>query len=201
MQTSGRKRICGVVLAAGRSSRMGRPKQLLPVGDGASMVQTVTDTVRPCVDELVVVVGHVAGQVAAVLAADDVSLAVNDNVDRGMLSSVQAGVRHTEAELGYLICLADQPSISATVISAVVEAARQGAGIVIPTIDGRRGHPVFIARRYRNEILQLDPEQVGLNQVTRAHPEDTVELAMHDELILQDIDTPAQYAAVVGART
>jgi molybdenum cofactor cytidylyltransferase len=68
------------------------------------------------------------------------------------------------------------------------------AGIVIPTFDGQRGHPVFIHRRYRSEILGLDPQMVGLNAVTRAHAQDTIEVALDDELILDDMDTPSDYA-------
>ena len=59
-------------------------------------------------------------------------------------------------------------------------------------------HPVFIHRRFREEILDLDPEAVGLNTVTRGHVSDTVEIAVDDELILEDMDTPGDYARVVA---
>ena len=68
---------------------------------------------------------------------------------------------------------------------------------MIPTFDGHRGHPVFIHSRYREEILSLDPVAVGLNVVTRGHVDDTVEIAVDDARILEDMDTPNDYAREV----
>ncbi len=187
--------ISAIVLAAGRSRRMGQPKQLLVLSAKDNVIQVVTRLIRPLVHRVVVVVGHVGGQVAANLADQDITLAINPDVDRGMLSSVQVGIRAVEDPCdGYLICLGDQPSLHAAVIDAVLHNAAGGAGIVIPTYDGRRGHPVFIHRRYRDEILALDPATTGLNAVTRSHDDDTVEVAWRDARILDDMDTPADYA-------
>lgn len=187
--------VTGIVLAAGRSRRMGRPKQLLRLADDCTVIETVAQRVRPFVHELVVVVGHVGGQVAAVLADSDVVIAVNSHVDRGMLSSAQAGVRQADPSTrGYLFCLGDQPSLRAPVVNAVLDAARGGAGIVLPVFEGRRGHPVFIHCRYRERILALDPDTVGLNEITRGYPADTLEVELSDAMILDDMDTPADYA-------
>ncbi|MDA0334208.1 MAG: nucleotidyltransferase family protein [bacterium] len=187
--------ISAIVLAAGRSRRMGRPKQLLPLSGKDNVIQVVTRLIRPLVRHVVVVVGHVGGQVAASLADQDITLAINTDVDRGMLSSVQVGIRAVpEPCEGYLICLGDQPSLHAAVIDAVLHNAAAGVGIVMPTYDGKRGHPVFIHRRYREEILALDPETTGLNAVTRSHEAETVEVAWSDARILDDMDTPTDYA-------
>jgi molybdenum cofactor cytidylyltransferase len=187
--------VTAILLAAGRSRRMGRPKQLLPLRGEDTVIEVVASRLRPHVMELVVVVGHVGGQVAAMLADQDVILAINDNVDAGMLSSVQAGVRAADPRSrGYLICLGDQPSLQTPVIEAVLQGAAGGGGIVIPTYGGKRGHPVFIHRRYREEILALDPVTTGLNVLTRGHREDTVEIVLRDALILDDMDTPDDYA-------
>ncbi len=186
--------VIGILLAAGRSRRMGQPKQLLPLAGLQTVVEVVAHQIRPHVSSLVVVGGHVGGQVAAMLSALDITLAINENVDRGMLSSVQAGILAANHGRGYLICLGDQPSLRGAAIDAVVRASVGAAGIVIPTFDGQRGHPVFIHRRYRSEILGLDPQRVGLNAVTRAHAQDTIEVALDDELILDDMDTPSDYA-------
>ena len=178
---------------------MGQPKQLLPLAGQNTVIEVVARRLRPLVDGLVVVVGHVGGQVAAMIADLDITLAINDDVDRGMLSSVQVGVRAADSDCrGFLICLGDQPSLQASVIGAVLHhPATDRAGIVIPTIDGRRGHPVFIHSRYREEILGLDPVAVGLNVVTRGHVDDTVEIAVDDARILEDMDTPNDYAREV----
>ena len=185
--------VVGILLAAGRSRRMGQPKQLLPLTGHDTVIEVVARRVRP----------HVGGQVAAVIADLDITLAINHDVDRGMLSSVQAGVRAAGTRCrGYLICLGDQPSLRASVIEAVLRRAERHpatgeAGIVIPTFDGERGHPVFIHSRYRDEILALDPEAAGLHAVTRGHVDDTVEIAVDDRLILDDMDTPPDYAREV----
>ncbi|HJP30764.1 MAG: nucleotidyltransferase family protein [Candidatus Latescibacteria bacterium] len=187
--------VAGILLAAGRSRRMGRPKQLLRLAGSDTVVETVAGRIRPLVDRLVVVVGHVGGQVASMLADLDITLAINDDVDRGMLSSVQVGVRAVDPTFcGYLICLGDQPSLRVPVIEAVLGGARQGAGIVIPTFHGKRGHPVFIHRRYRDHMLGLDPETTGLHTVTRGHADDTLEIGLDEAVILDDMDTPSDYA-------
>ena len=187
-------RVAGIVLAAGRSRRMGRPKQVLPLGGADTVIQVVTRRLRPHVDTVVVVVGHVAGQVAALLAADEVTLAVNDDVDRGMLSSVQCGLRAAGPDRdGYLVCLGDQPGVEPAILAAITAAAAQAdKGIVMPTFGGRRGHPVYLARRYYEEILSLG-DDVGLNTVTRAHPEDTLEVPVAAATVLDDMDTPDDY--------
>ena len=93
----------------------------------------------------------------------------------------------------YLICLGDQPRLSGVVVERVLQARTQtDAGIIIPTSNGKRGHPVLIRNAYRAEILAL-PLDVGLNAVTRGHPEDTYELPVAEDAILTDMDTPADY--------
>jgi molybdenum cofactor cytidylyltransferase len=174
---------------------MGRPKQLLPLDGRRTTIEVVSARVRPHVDVLVVVVGHVAGQVAAVLADHDVELTVNEHVDRGMLSSVQCGLRVCGPEWrGYLVCLGDQPSLSDVVVDTVLAAAAaSGRGIVIPTFSGRRGHPVYLSGKYYGEIMGLGSDQ-GLNVVTRSHEDDTLEVPVPESAILDDMDTPADYA-------
>ena len=190
--------VAGIVLAAGRSRRMGRPKQLLPL-NGVTMIECVVTRIRPHVDLLVVVIGHAAEQVAAALRTRGVRLAVNDDVDRGMLGSVKCGLRAAgSAWRGFLFCLGDQPGLTDPVLRTVLSgAASSGKGIVIPTFSGRRGHPVYLSRRYYDPILGLD-ESLGLNAVTRSHPADTLEVPVAEPAVLEDMDTPDDYARLLG---
>ena len=184
--------IAGIVLAAGMSTRMGSFKQLLPL-QGRRVVQVVVERIVPRVERVYVVVGHRASEVEAALVDYPVECVYNPDYDRGMLSSVQAGVRAAGCAGGYLICLGDQPGIPVTAVEKVVAAARSSkAGIVIPVHGGHRGHPVYLRRKYREEILNL-PEERGLNEVTRGHPEDTLEVPVDDVWILKDMDTPEEY--------
>ena len=110
-----------------------------------------------------------------------------------MLSSVQCGVRAVDRVADYLICLGDQPRLSGAVVEQVLQARNHiSEGIIVPIANGKRGHPVLIRNAYRAEILGL-PLDVGLNAVTRGHPEDTCELPVAEAAILTDMDTPADY--------
>ncbi|MCY3737969.1 MAG: nucleotidyltransferase family protein [Gemmatimonadaceae bacterium] len=191
--------MAGVLLAAGRSRRMGRPKQLLPI-DGITMIEAVITRVRPHVDHLVVVIGHAAEEVAPLLRPHGVRVAVNEEVDRGMLGSVKCGLRAAGTRCrGYLFCLGDQPGLTDSVVQAVLTAAASSEkGIVIPSYSGRRGHPVYLSRRYYHEILGLD-ERSGLNALTGSRPSDTLEVPVADPAVLEDVDTPADYARMLDA--
>ena len=193
----GRAQVAGILLAAGRSRRMGRPKQLLP-WNGATMIESVASRIRPHVDLLVVVVGHAAEQVAAALRNRGVRLVVNDEVDRGMIGSVKCGLRAAGSGWnGYLFCLGDQPGLTDPILRVLLaEASSSEKGIVIPTFSSRRGHPVYLSRRYYDEILGLD-EGLGLNAVTGSHPADTLEVPVAEPGVLEDMDTPEDYARLL----
>ena len=192
MRADGTGRVAGIILAAGMSTRMGPLKQLLPLG-GRAAIEWIAEAVGPRLDEVVVVLGHRAEEIAPVLADHPVRWVVNSGYQAGMVSSVQCGVRAVDRAADYLICLGDQPRLSKAVIEQVLQRRNQrGAGIIIPTVNGKRGHPVLIGNAYRAEILALPPG-VGLNAVTRGHPEDTCELPVAEPAILTDMDTPADY--------
>ncbi len=114
----------------------------------------------------------------------------------GMLTSVQAGVAAADpATTLFLIALADQPSIPTELIShllAVFEERRPG--FLIPTFDGRRGHPLLIDARYRDEIAALDPD-VGLRALLQRHPDDLLLHPVAVDAILRDMDTWEEYEA------
>ena len=192
MRTDETGRVAGIILAAGMSTRMGQLKQLLPLG-GRAAIEWIAEVVGSRLDEVVVVLGHRAEEIAPVLAAYPVRWVVNADYQTGMLSSVQCAVRAVDIEADYLIFLGDQPRLSGAVVEQVLQARTQvGEGIIIPTANGKRGHPVLICNAYRAEILGL-PLDVGLNAVTRGHPEDTCELPVAEKAVLTDMDTPADY--------
>lgn len=191
--------VVGIVLAAGLSTRMGNFKQLLPFA-GQTVVQHVVDLVKSQLDDVVVVLGHRASEVVGVLDKHRVRSVVNRNYAKGMTTSVQCGIAAALEADGYLICLGDQPGITIEVISHVITAAKnEKKSIVIPTYNGKRGHPVYIGKPYVDEILAL-PVDRGLNMVTRGHPEDTLELPLTQREILDDMDTPADYQRELARR-
>jgi CTP:molybdopterin cytidylyltransferase MocA len=123
-------------------------------------------------------------------------IVTNPAYPRGMLTSVQAGVAASDpATTLFLLALADQPSIPAEVIDQLIHAFDEHRpGMLVPTFDGRRGHPLLIDARYRGEIAALDPE-VGLRALLQRHPDDLLLLPVAAEAVVRDMDTRAEYEA------
>jgi molybdenum cofactor cytidylyltransferase len=191
-------RVVGVVLAAGESRRMGRLKALLPFAGHTVIEQVLQPLLQAELTEVVVVLGYRAKDITAVLAPLPVRLLYNPEYQRGMTTSVQVALRDvTPLPEAYLLSLVDQPLLRLELIQQLLTAFHNThKGLVIPTYQGKRGHPLLLSASYRQEVLALGPQQ-GLNVVTRGHPEDTVELPVTDEAILHDMDYPEDYAATL----
>ena len=192
-----KKRICALVPAAGMSTRMGSPKQLLPFG-GKTVLQTVVDTLLDAnLDGILVVLGHRADAVRESLAERPVLFHLNPDYRKGMFSSILCGLSVLEKSAdAALIALGDQPNVRARVVRKVAAAYRKGDwGIVVPVCRGKRGHPALVdLGRYLSEIRSLTGED-GLKPVMRGHPDDTLEVEVEDDGVLRDIDTPEEYRA------
>jgi molybdenum cofactor cytidylyltransferase len=190
--------ICAIVLAAGRSVRMGTQKLLLPYGGTTVIGRVVDAVVGAAVERTVVVTGADHERVAEALAGRDVVLVRNPDGEGDMLSSVRCGVAAVPGECeAAMVVLGDQPSISAGLIEKLVRAYRgAGRGIAVPTYEGRRGHPVLFSRRYFGEVM-TGFEGEGLRGLLLAHPEDVLEVAAATSGVLVDIDTPEDYRRAV----
>ena len=188
--------IAAVVLAAGMSTRMGRLKQLLPFGpDDTPLIVLVARRVRARIERVIVVLGHGAGEISPLLRDCDVEVVINEHYRRGMVTSVQCGIRAAGDARGYLICLGDQPGVSEGALSLIVREAQQlRRGIAVPVCAGRRGHPIYLTHHFRAEILEL-PHDVGLNTVTGRYGEVTRQIPVADDGVLIDVDTPRDYQA------
>jgi molybdenum cofactor cytidylyltransferase len=173
------------------STRMGSPKQLLPLG-GRPAIEWIVDVLVERLDQVIVVLGHRAEEVGAAIADRSVTLAMNEDYRQGMLSSVQCGLR-VAVDADHLICLGDQPQLAGTVVDQVLQAAATAdSGMVIPTYAGNRGHPIYLRCKYRQEVLSLALDG-GLNRLMQRHPGDVQEVAVGEDGILEDMDTPADY--------
>lgn len=186
--------IWAIVLAAGESKRMGRPKQVLPYGR-STILETVLDHVLASpVDGTLVVLGAAADKVAPLLAKLPVETIVNPDFRSGMLSSVQRGIRALPASArAALIFLGDQPAVGPETSGRVLAAYRvSGRGIVLPVHAGRGGHPLLIDLKYRAEIDGLSAG-IGLRELLVRHPDDIFRVEIDDPGVLLDIDTPEDY--------
>jgi molybdenum cofactor cytidylyltransferase len=148
------------------------------------------------IDAVLVVVGHRGAEIAGHLSACEIHIVQNPNYAQGMLSSVQAGVAAADlATTLFLIALADQPSIPPELIAHLIEVFDdRRPGMLIPTFEGRRGHPLLIDARYRNEIASLNPE-VGLRELLQRHPQDLLLHPVSVEAVIRDLDTREEYEA------
>ncbi len=192
--------IGAIILAAGESTRMGTQKLLLPYA-GSTVIETIVDRVlRSRVDACVVVTGHDAERIRDALGARDVLFAQNDRYRDGMLSSVRAGLAASdESWKAALIVLGDQPSLRAETINLLIERnSIAPEDIVVPAFEGRRGHPLLVAMRFREEMM-TDFDGIGLRGLLRAHPESVVEIAVGTSTILDDMDYPEDYQRAIDA--
>jgi len=183
-----------VVLAAGESRRMGRPKQLLPWGEHTVLETVIAAALAVPVAEVAVVLGAGADSVRAGTRCEDerVRWVVNDGFLAGMLTSVQAGVAALSGDCdGFLLFLGDQPLVGPDVTLRLASAYGRGS-ILLPVHDGRRGHPPLYCLSYREELLSLGPE-LGLRELNRRHPEAVREVAVSSPSIHIDLDTPEDY--------
>ena len=193
--------IVAVVLSAGESSRMGRPKAFLPFR-GANFIETIVGALKQSkVGEIVVVLGHNAEEMKARVEHLPVTIVVNRDYKSGQLSSLQAAIRHLAASArpvdGIMVHLVDHPYLNSALVDRMIEsfyATRKP--IVLPRHGTRHGHPVIYSAALFNELLQAPLDQ-GAKAVVNAHRADTVELETDDAGIAIDIDTPEEYRQYV----
>jgi len=186
--------IWAMILAAGESKRMGKPKLLLPFGE-KTMIETVIDRViQSKAEKILIVLGSNREKIEKKIGNLPLEIAVNPDFREGMLSSVQRGLEALPEEArAVLVFLGDQPSIPSEVIDSVIDAFRKtGKGIVLPVYKGERGHPVLIDMKYRHEVENLNPE-VGLRELVYGQPDDILEVEVDDAGILRDINDIEDY--------
>ena len=198
-----RRVIPAIVLAAGKSTRMGHPKAALPLGDGDTFLSRIVRTFHDArIDDVIVVVGHEADAIRASLSSTGVIARFVDNprYESGQLSSFVKGLDAADRPdvSAALVTLVDVPLVTAATIRAVVDQYLQtGARIVRPTRGNQHGHPVLIDRSLFDEIRRADPSS-GAKPIVRAHASAAGDIAIDDDGAFLDIDNAADYERVTG---
>ena len=185
--------IAAILLAAGRSSRMGAFKPLLPFG-GSTVIECCIKNLRAAgVEEIVVVVGHRAQDVREHLKEFGVGFTVNPDPASEMSASIALGVDAvTSNARALLLALVDHPAVPPEVIQILIDEWKRGSTMVQPEYAGRGGHPVLIDLAYRNELVNLDPAQ-GLRGLLAAHREPVRRVPVASPFVARDMDTWEDY--------
>jgi molybdenum cofactor cytidylyltransferase len=190
--------IWAIILAAGESKRMGSPKMLLPIGERTIIEQTIDNVLNSMVGDIMVVLGAGHDKIRESIAECPVKYCINDDYKKGMLSSVKCGLNSLPPDIeAVLFYPGDQPLISPAVTDILITAFKSGMkGIIIPVHNRKRGHPLLVGSRYRNEIMGLDNGE-GLKGLAQKFPEDVLEVEVGTPDILMDIDTQDDYLKLI----
>jgi len=196
------RNVAAIVLAAGRSTRMGGPNKLLAEIGGKPLVRiAAVEALASRVREVIVVTGHQRESVAAALQGLPVKLVHNPDFAEGLSTSLRAGLAAVPAEAdGIVVCLGDMPQVTASLIDRLIAAfdPAHHALVVVPTLKGKRGNPVVWSRRFFADLAQLEGD-VGARHLIAANAEVVAEVPVEDAAALTDVDTPEALRAL-GAR-
>lgn len=200
--------VCGVILAAGDSLRMGRDKALLPwppisanVPSRDTFLSAAIRLFAPQVDIVLVVAGKNAPQLAPIVYANGASLVVNPDPDRGQFSSLQTGL-HAVLDHGRdaaLVTLVDRPPVRPETVITLQEAFARAVltykWAVVPEYQGKHGHPMMAAREMIEAFLRA-PDSSNARDIEHAHQAEIEYVPIEDPWIATNVDTPQQYEAL-----
>lgn len=191
--------ISGVILAAGRSSRLGRPKQLLPLGGRPLLAHTIQHAIASNLDEVVLVLGHEAIRIGDAVGAWGQRLVINPDYASGQSSSLKVGLGALDPTTeAVLFLLGDQPQVTTETIDALLHAFRETGGpIVAAEYDGMIGNPVLFGRELFPDLARLSGDE-GARALVRASSASVVRIPVGNGEPPRDVDTEADYAALLA---
>ncbi|HIG31782.1 MAG TPA: nucleotidyltransferase family protein [Verrucomicrobiales bacterium] len=193
-QKTSSEKTSGIILAAGYSTRMGRPKLLLPFGKRTVIENLVHEAVNSCLNEVLVITGEFHTIIAEKVKPFGVTLIRNPHPAKGMLSSVRCGLESLDDRVKAIAVIpADQPRISREVINQLHhEFHHTSFRITLPVFNGKRGHPLFFSSEFKQRIL-TQYDETGLRGLLMDFPNEVLEHPVDDRGVLEDMNTPEDY--------
>ena len=193
------RRVAALVLAAGRSTRMGAVNKMLAEIGGKPLVRIAAEqAVASHAQPVIVVTGHEREKVEAALKGLQVRFVHNADYAEGLGTSLKAGIAAVPEENdAAVVCLGDMPQVDAALINRLIAAfdPERGALVVVPSIDGKRGNPVVWSRRFFHDLMTIQGD-VGARHLIGNYAEAVVEVPVAGEAALTDVDTPESLLAV-----
>ncbi|MBU8850180.1 MAG: nucleotidyltransferase family protein [Desulfobacterales bacterium] len=193
MSLSGKK-ISGIILAAGSASRMGRTKQLLPLGDKTLLGRVIQNAGESALHEIIIVLGHCAEKIEQTIDLSGTKVVRNTAYSKGQSTSLIKGLEHVSSVCDAAIfLLGDQPLVTPAIINRLIDAFEtSSAPIVIPYCKGKRGNPVIIARPLFDRLKSLSAD-TGPRVLFDEFKKSILKVSIPDEAILFDVDTMDDY--------
>lgn len=192
--------LAAVILSAGASSRMGRPKALLPYREGTFLEHLIQVTRHPRIGVTRVVLGAGADEIRAIAKLASGVVTLNLNWEQGQLSSICTGIQSLEGVEtdGIVLCPVDHPLVSAALVSDLIgRFFSSGKSIVLPTYNGRRGHPVIFSSALYKDLLNA-PADKGARAVVWAHAADVLEVPTDEEGVILNLNDPDMLRDAIG---
>jgi molybdenum cofactor cytidylyltransferase len=193
-----RPRVAGLVMAAGRSSRMGANKLLMQDGGRPIVARVVEQALAADITEVVVVCGHQEAEVRAALADQNVRFVSCPDYADGLSASLRSGLKTLSPDIdAALVLLGDMPRVGTGLLRRMIAAFNptEGRAIIVPAFEGKRGNPVLWDRRFFGEMMALAGD-VGARHLIGEHAELVTEIEAEDTGIFLDIDTPEAYRSL-----
>lgn len=193
--------LAAVILSAGASSRMGRPKALLPYREGTFLEHLIQVTRDPRIGITRVVLGAGAENIQTIAKLDASVVVLNPDWEQGQLSSIWAGVRSLEGidTDGIILCPVDHPLVSARLVNELVDRFYdEKKAIVLPTYKGKRGHPVIFSSKLFGELLAA-PAEMGARSVVWGHSAEVLEVPTDEEGVILNLNDPDMLKRATGS--
>jgi len=191
--------VSAILLAAGESKRMGKPKLLLPLGGGTVLGQTVDNLLSSNADEVIVVLGANTQEMKKAITGKPVKVVFNPDYRQGMSTSLITGLKQVSTRAQrVMVALCDQPFIEKKTYNKLVnESLNSDKGITVPLYKTKRGNPIIFAIGYKEELMQLKGD-IGGREILRKHPDDILEVAVDSGSIYINLNTMGDYRSILN---